>query len=222
MFVKESSGHMMTSWLNMLGVLLAQAPKDSPHWESMTQSLLSFWLLLLWTSWWRNSRAVGDLRRQDFHVKSLHNDVIKWNHFPRYWPFVRGIHRSPVNSTHKGQWRRALMFSLICAWINGWENIGEAGYLRLHRTHYDVTAMLMTAVLITHLSQVVTSCARLACTCWIPTVNTPKVLQPMIVRFIARPNIFQIRPVKRIRMIFYWRYDKMMNKQNALSAGIYR
>ena len=24
----------------------------------------------------------------------LHDDVIKWKHFPRYWPFVRGIHRS--------------------------------------------------------------------------------------------------------------------------------
>ena len=23
-------------------------------------------------------------------------DVIKWKHFPRYWPFVRGIHRPPV------------------------------------------------------------------------------------------------------------------------------
>ena len=23
-----------------------------------------------------------------------HDDVIKWKHFPRYWPFVRGIHRS--------------------------------------------------------------------------------------------------------------------------------
>ena len=48
-----------------------------------------------------------------------HDDVIKWKHFPRYWPFVQGIHRSPVNSPHKGQWRGALMFSLICAWING-------------------------------------------------------------------------------------------------------
>ena len=43
-----------------------------------------------------------------------HDDVIKWKHYPRYWPFVRGIHRSPVNSPHKGQWRGALMFSLIC------------------------------------------------------------------------------------------------------------
>ena len=42
-----------------------------------------------------------------------HGDVIKWKHFPRYWPFVREIHRSPVNSPHKGQWRGALMFSLI-------------------------------------------------------------------------------------------------------------
>ena len=47
-----------------------------------------------------------------------HDDVIKWKHFPRYWPFVRRIHRSPVNSPHKGQWRRTLMFSLICVWIN--------------------------------------------------------------------------------------------------------
>ena len=39
----------------------------------------------------------------------LHDDVIKWKHFPRYWPFVRRIHRSPVNSPHKGPWRGALM-----------------------------------------------------------------------------------------------------------------
>ena len=50
----------------------------------------------------------------------LHDDVIKWKYFPRYWPFVRGIHRLPVNSPHKGQWRGALMFSLICACMNDW------------------------------------------------------------------------------------------------------
>ena len=44
-----------------------------------------------------------------------HDDIIKWRYLPRYWPFVRGIHRSPVNSSHKGQWRGALMLSLICA-----------------------------------------------------------------------------------------------------------
>ena len=71
-----------------------------------------------------------------------HDDVTKWKHFPpRNWPFVRGIHRRPVNSPHKGQWRRALMFSLICAWINAWVNNREAGDLRRNRAHYDVIAM---------------------------------------------------------------------------------
>ena len=70
-----------------------------------------------------------------------HDDVIKWKHFPRYWPFVRGIHRSPVNSPHKGQWRGALMFSLICVWINGWVNNREVGDLRLYRAHYGVIVM---------------------------------------------------------------------------------
>ena len=70
-----------------------------------------------------------------------HDDVIKWKHFPRYWPFVGGIHRSLVNSPDKGQWRRALMFSLICVWIKGWVNNHEAGDLRRYRTHYDVTVM---------------------------------------------------------------------------------
>ena len=54
---------------------------------------------------------------------------------------MRGIHRSPVNSPHKGQWRGALVFSLICVWINGWVNNGEAGDLRRYRAHYDVTVM---------------------------------------------------------------------------------
>ena len=36
-------------------------------------------------------------------AKPFHDDVIKWKHFPRYWPFVRGIHWSPVNSLHEGQ-----------------------------------------------------------------------------------------------------------------------
>ena len=52
-----------------------------------------------------------------------------------------GIHRSPANSLHKGQWRGALVFSLVCVWINGWVNNREAGDLRRHRTHYDVIVM---------------------------------------------------------------------------------
>ena len=65
-----------------------------------------------------------------------------WRHqieaFPRYWPYVLGTHRWPKNSPHKGQWRGALMFSLICAWMNGWVNNHGAGDWRLHRAHYVV------------------------------------------------------------------------------------
>ena len=87
---------------------------------SQAESILLCVYLMHFGSWWN------------------HDDVIKWKHFPRYWPFVRGIHRSPVNSPHKGQWRRALMFPLICAWINGCTNNREAGDLRR-------IALIMTA-----------------------------------------------------------------------------
>ena len=86
-----------------------------------------------------------------FRAIGSNDDVIKWKHIPRYWPFVRGIHMSPVNSPHKGQWRGALMFSLIYTWINGWVNNRQADDLRHHRAHYDVivkaniyTGMVMT------------------------------------------------------------------------------
>ena len=90
--------------------------------------------------------------------------VIKWRQFPRYWPFVRGIHRSPVNSPHKGQWRGALMLSLICVWLNGWINNREAGDLTPSRSlwrqckglilHYEVitcTWKRFTALIYGHL-----------------------------------------------------------------------
>ena len=87
----------------------------------------------------RNIGYLDFLMAQSYTI--FHDDVIKWKHFPRHWPFVRGIHRSPVNSPHKGQWRGALMFSLICAWIHGWVNNRDAGDLRRHRVHYEVIVM---------------------------------------------------------------------------------
>ena len=62
------------------------------------------------------------------------------SNFLRYWSFE---HRSPVDSHHKkGQWRGALIFSLIYAWTNGWVNHWDAGDLRRHRSHYDITVIL--------------------------------------------------------------------------------
>ena len=41
----------------------------------------------------------------------------------------------------KCQWRRTLIFSLICAWINDWTNNRDAGDLIRLPAHYDVTVM---------------------------------------------------------------------------------
>ena len=139
----------------MLGII-----RYLKYWKPVVQpTIMMFWKLsmgisnkllsyVLITSGWDKriiyltlSSATGYDRSEPNHHKTQHDDVIKWKHFPRNWPFVRGIHRSPVNSPHKGQWRGALMFTLICARINGWVNNREAGDLRRHRAHYDVIVM---------------------------------------------------------------------------------
>ena len=74
----------------------------------------------------------------------FHDDVIKGKLFPRHWPFVWGIHRSPVNSPYKGQWRGALIFSLICVWINSWINNRKAHDLRRYQVHCDVIVIFNT------------------------------------------------------------------------------
>ena len=79
-------------------------------------------------------------------ITRTHDDVMKWKHFSRYWPFVWGIHWSLVNSPDKGHWRGTLMVSLICAWINRWVNNREAGDLRHHCTHYDTIVMCNVSI----------------------------------------------------------------------------
>ena len=75
-------------------------------------------------------------------IKTIHNDVIIWKHFSRYWPLARGIHRSPVNSRHKVQWREALKFPLICSRAKVCVNNRSANDLRRHRAHYDGTEVM--------------------------------------------------------------------------------
>ena len=110
---------------------------------------VTFWLHSVW--WFPTKPHLGTRVHRPWSMHSqeictlvcsgLHDDVIKWKHFPRHWPYVRGIHRWPVNSLHKIQWRGALMFSFICAWINGWVNNRKADDLRRHRAYYDVTVI---------------------------------------------------------------------------------
>ena len=87
-----------------------------------------------------------------FCWESLHKGlemwkVSWWSHqmetFSAYLALCEGNSPVPVNSPHKGQWRGALMLSLICVWKNGWVNNREAGDLRRHRGHYDVNVMYL-------------------------------------------------------------------------------
>ena len=111
----------------------------------LTQMSFTAFRCALYTVW-----AVKYKQDTCIVVLRYHDDVMKWKHFPRYWPFVRRIHRSTVNSPHKGQWRGALVFSLICVWINGWVNNREAGDRRRHQAHYDVIVMRVEKQLISN------------------------------------------------------------------------
>ena len=122
----------------MAEVPFAKLPLDECQWPLLKISRHGLFCYNVKTNW---SVDIMSVFVAVVLFQWYHYDVIKWNHFPRYWPFVRGIHRSPVNSPHKGQWRGALIFSLICAWVNGWVNHREAGDLRRQRAHYDVIEM---------------------------------------------------------------------------------
>ena len=89
----------------------------------------------IFSIWW--------LRHAGTTPHRIYDDTIKRNHHPRHWPFVRGIHRLPMDSPHKGQWRGSLIFPLMCAWTNGWAKNWDAGDLTRHRAHYGVTLILI-------------------------------------------------------------------------------
>ena len=124
----------------------------NPQSATRTRAPLDIDITVLWRSWDITTVITGargiaihsstfshcNMRKVFTHLIWLHDDVIKWKQFPRYWPFVWGIHRSPVNSPHKDQWRGALVFSLICARINGSVNNCEAG-------DWDATPLIVTS-----------------------------------------------------------------------------
>ena len=99
--------------------------------------ICSQWLIQLF----RHHGACSSYRASLPVHRNAPDDVIKWKHFPRNWPFVRGIHRSRWIPHTKASDAELWCFSLICVWINGWVNNREAGDLRRDRGHYDVIVM---------------------------------------------------------------------------------
>ena len=131
----SSNTTMITSWLNYSNVHIYLSYMYINIFKQYSYLVITALLKTnssCTTCWWYSI------------LKFLHDDVIKWRNFHCYWPFVRGIHRSPVNSPHKGQWRGALMLSLICASINGWVNNGETSDVRRYRIHYNVIVMVFS------------------------------------------------------------------------------
>ena len=100
-----------------------------------------FWMLKPFQIWYTVEHAQvapNPPNRDPQPDKSL------WRHqietFSALLAFVQGIHRYPMNSSHKGQWRSALIF-FISVWMNSWINNREAGDLGRYRAHYDVIVM---------------------------------------------------------------------------------
>ena len=147
-------------FLRLIDALYFQMFYPSPRNKLIQMRLPGRTLIWIWNGktycaslWWAKVMPIWPSHRYLMKVCCLHNE---WNmmtssngiFFSRYWPFVRGIHRSPVNSPHKGQWRGALMFYFICAWINGSVNNREAGDLRHHLANYDVIVMSIPPTLV--------------------------------------------------------------------------
>ena len=131
-------------------IRVAQWQSHEGNFPRNRPAITKIWLKITYLKFHSNLQGAKELKRDKTpHTTNsqgyvlCHDDVIKWKHFPRNWPFVREIHRSPVNFPHKGQWRGALMFSLMYACINDWVNNREAGDLRLQHGHYDVIVMVL-------------------------------------------------------------------------------
>ena len=109
------------------------------HKSGSRLAILMAWSLMAWTN-----VNLSSMRSSDMHLNAILQNMMtsaNGSIFRVTGPFLRGIHRSPMNSPHRGQWRGASMFSLICDWINGWVNSREAGDLRRYSAHYDVIVM---------------------------------------------------------------------------------
>ena len=88
----------------------------------------------------------------EYYKRTWPVPVSWWRHqmetFSALLALCAGNSPVPVNSPHKGQWRGALMFTLIYARINGWVNTREAGDLRRYGPHYDVIVMVADALVL--------------------------------------------------------------------------
>ena len=108
-------------------------------WIEMYQCMTSFASEFLRMNLIAVSMVMNRPRGSTRHTQGriYHDDVIKWKHFPRYWPFVRGIHRSFTGP----RWIPRTKTSDAEFWCFLWFNNGYAGDLRRNLADYDVIVM---------------------------------------------------------------------------------
>ena len=100
-----------------------RGPVNSPHKWPVTRKMFPFDDVIMFSQKCSRKTPTGVNLGC---IVWVHDDVINWRYFPSHWPFVRGIHRWPVDSLHKGQWHGVFMFSLMCPWTNSWANNRDA------------------------------------------------------------------------------------------------
>ena len=86
-------------------------------------------------------RTVWGHSKMEKHFSWWRHQMVAFSALPAFCERNPLVHRAPVDSPHKGQWRGVLMFSLICGWTNGWANNQNVDDLKRHRAHYCVAVM---------------------------------------------------------------------------------
>ena len=133
----------LTAWLPV--VPFTNIPSQGVMWKAFQCHYVSMtcWVL-------RHTSLRYRMRTICFLIKPVcrhYGGYSWWRHqmetFSALPAICAGNSPAPVNSQHKGQWRGALMFSLISVWIIGWVNNRAAGDLRRYRAHYDVIVMCL-------------------------------------------------------------------------------
>ena len=86
-------------------------------------------------------------------IANIFGNFLQMETFPAKLALCAATHRLPVNSPHKGRWRGAFMFSLICAWANSWVTnrgwfVTPSRSLWLHCNGYHKKAHLIKIVFI--------------------------------------------------------------------------
>ena len=95
--------HIIDMSLNITYLRLQQSSTElEDHFHHYDQYKALYMIILFWCCYCNFAYSAA--------IRAAYDDVIDWKHFPRCWPFLRGIRRSPVDSSHKWSATRSFVF----------------------------------------------------------------------------------------------------------------